>query len=302
MLATAVLVLGGLVGAGAGPAAGTSPGGNGLLVLVRNGDLYTASPVTGKIVDRLTFGGSRLGSGGKRSLRPRWSPDGTRIAFLRDRRLHVMNADGTGTHRVFTGERAFYPSWSPDGKWLAYSTAFGDVFKVRVDNSGPPVRIIPATVPGEPECFYSNQSWSPTGPLVAFTRTCLGGEQGTLVVVNSNTRAVRVVATPVAGDQLDQPSWRPDGKSLLFVTGCGRLGPCHDPFTAIGEVNLDGTGWHLLTDFGRIHQGPVSSPDGTQLAFVDFGGTLLTTFVVDRQHVVRSSVVGEQVDWQPVVS
>src|SRR3954469_17026101 len=44
--------------------------------------------------------------------RPRWSPDGTRIAFGHAGRLWLMNADGTGRRAVATGATGG-ASWSP---------------------------------------------------------------------------------------------------------------------------------------------------------------------------------------------
>jgi len=57
---------------------------------------------------------------------PRWSPDGSRLAFLSDRvdrgklSVYVMPRDGGEAVRVFDqqGELAML-SWSPDGRWLA---------------------------------------------------------------------------------------------------------------------------------------------------------------------------------------
>jgi len=68
---------------------------------------------------------------------PTWSPDGSRIAFVRDQApsftcgipcwttsydIHLVNADGTGLVRLHEdGAEWFPPSWSPDGTSLAYS-------------------------------------------------------------------------------------------------------------------------------------------------------------------------------------
>ncbi len=61
-------------------------------------------------------------------LRPRWSPDGSSIAFVysapglpQDLSITVMNADGTGIHQVSPAGAQFSTDnldWSPDGKWL----------------------------------------------------------------------------------------------------------------------------------------------------------------------------------------
>lgn len=74
----------------------------------------------------------RLTSGRSKDESPRWSPDGTRIAFTADRHanpdldwrsdIYVLDV-GTGAVRRVTGgsgERAFLtPAWSPDGRRIA---------------------------------------------------------------------------------------------------------------------------------------------------------------------------------------
>jgi Tol biopolymer transport system component len=66
---------------------------------------------------------------------PSWSPDGNRIAFLRDepgdsyiRNLVVMNSDGSDQMLLTESlteegyaQVSFYPSWSPDSKQIAFS-------------------------------------------------------------------------------------------------------------------------------------------------------------------------------------
>lgn len=79
-----------------------------------------------------------LGSGAERRLTDhphvdffsRFSPDGTRISFLRSQEpwvsfrnetawdLYLMNADGTGERRLVEG--AYHPTWRPDGTGLVY--------------------------------------------------------------------------------------------------------------------------------------------------------------------------------------
>jgi Tol biopolymer transport system component len=68
-----------------------------------------------------------------------WSPDGSRIAFLWDGRIHVMNADGSGLRRLADAFAGFN-GWSPDGTRIACtSTADGnkDVYTVYSGGSEP---------------------------------------------------------------------------------------------------------------------------------------------------------------------
>jgi WD40 repeat protein len=58
-------------------------------------------------------------------LTPAASPDGRFVAFVNNKKLHVMNLDGTGLRTLpltlgkSTAEAMFCPVWSPDGKWIA---------------------------------------------------------------------------------------------------------------------------------------------------------------------------------------
>ncbi|MFC0041749.1 protein kinase domain-containing protein [Actinomadura rayongensis] len=99
--------------------------------------LYTLDP------DRPTQPWKQLTTGDVPAGDPAWSPDGRRIAYTRGKdpgEIWVMNADGTGGHRVTTGaENESDPSWSPDGRWIAYVRGpFTDsvVHAIRADGTG----------------------------------------------------------------------------------------------------------------------------------------------------------------------
>jgi Tol biopolymer transport system component len=101
---------------------------------------------------------------------PAWSPDGTRIAFMRDPPdvvsaeqcwegdLVVVDADG-GDERLIA-EDASAPEWSPDGKRLVFIGDCDTISVVPVD--GGPSTVL-ARGGFEPR-------WSPDGKLVAFVR------------------------------------------------------------------------------------------------------------------------------------
>jgi Tol biopolymer transport system component len=57
---------------------------------------------------------------------PKWSPDGSRILFIRrpdvtaaPRELWVVNADGSGAHRLGSAANVVAADWSPDGSRVA---------------------------------------------------------------------------------------------------------------------------------------------------------------------------------------
>ena len=66
-------------------------------------------------------------------LSPSWSPDGKRLAFVREAAgradVHVVRRDGHGLRRV-TRRGGYAPAWSPDGRWIAFLRR-GDVHVVR---------------------------------------------------------------------------------------------------------------------------------------------------------------------------
>jgi Tol biopolymer transport system component len=86
-------------------------------------------------------------------INPRWSPDGSKIAYLQLDGIYVMSADGTQSKRIVAHDMSSdaypgkvfdfvlpEPQWSPDGNWLIYhllvfqskSSNDADIFKLNI--------------------------------------------------------------------------------------------------------------------------------------------------------------------------
>ncbi len=89
-----------------------------------NDDLYRVQPGDPEVgwLGSFRFPVTRLTASKAEERLGRFSPDGTRIAYVRGRGdLMVMNADGSSAKVLFTHWETPEFRWSPDGRWIAYS-------------------------------------------------------------------------------------------------------------------------------------------------------------------------------------
>lgn len=188
----------------------------------------------------------------------------TRIAFVRDGQIWIVDADGADARPVTAKEIALSPAWSPNGHYLVYSafTARGTVIDV-LDLTANTVRTLVATPGG----LNSAPVFSPDGNSVVYAH---GDEIGTdLFIANpfSNDAGRRI--TVGHGTDNTQPTFSPDGRQIAFTSG--RSG---HPEVYITDV--DGTNADLLTpyQFGdqNYRSGPDWSADGRAIAFSSLTG------------------------------
>ncbi|MFZ5903801.1 MAG: S9 family peptidase [Chloroflexota bacterium] len=200
------------------------------------------------------------GPGGK--FAPRYSPDGTRIAWALDldgsENFHIVIHDfKTGESRDLTPSvpYAIQPSfaWSPDGKRIAYLADKNGRFDVFVfDTDGSNDRLLFS--PGGPAYQVK---WSPDGRHLAVTAEMEGQNHGTFVVPLDGGEAKRV------GGVMDAhyPAWSPDSKSLAFASNASG-------WSQIGVYHLDSGEINWLTNGAHNSTTPAFAPDGKTLAWV----------------------------------
>ncbi len=216
------------------PATAATPSLPSLVAYVRSGDVYVSKGAT---ETRLTRDGGYS--------RPRWSPDGRQLAYLKGGRLWTMKADGTGKRRLTT-RAASGPSWSPDGRSIAFAslscTGGPGVYRISATLAGAqPEVLFPADcrgeeLPAEPEIttgqvgalsdrlrYDDAVAWSPDGAKIAFRGgNCESVYDACLSVGTVATGGEKTVAAYGGGSLQTSgfavvPNWRADGAKLSWT-------------------------------------------------------------------------------------
>jgi hypothetical protein len=178
--------------------------------LVDSDEICTAEPPgCDELISRFGADGTNLTVIAHDAASPAWSPNGSRIAFVRfsTGALSTMSPDGSGQSALpgpILGRR---PDWSPNGQKLAFSTS-GDIYTVNLDGTGL-TRL--TTDPGDD----FGAAWSPTGTKIAFTSTrndpnptgCTNCILHIYVMNDDGSNQTDV--TSGSGDQNQNPSWQP---------------------------------------------------------------------------------------------
>ena len=197
-------------------------------------------------------------SGAKHDAEPRWSPDGSQLAFTSDRddkamQLYVMPLAGGEPRRLTTlKEDVTQPAWSPDGSALAFVARVRDVaYDEEDDKRRRPRRIT--------RLQYKLDS-------VGWT----GDRRQHLFVVEVEGGAAPAQLTD--GDFEDSaPAWSPDGGTLAFVSA-RQADWDIEPVTDVYVIAADGGEPRRLTRGGGSIDAVSWSADGTRLAVECYPG------------------------------
>ena len=236
-----------------------NPDGSGLTAITAQSEFETPiwSPDYKKIMYTEGDGGSppiyTMSANGSRVVHvgtgrePRWSPNGSRIAFQRFASINggpeqsdvfVMNSDGSNVIQLTVmPEYDGSPSWSPDGNRIAFSsgrTGSDEIWVMNVDGTGQ-ARV---TYCGMLAAQCRNPRWSP----VAGDERILYDFVGITTSLRTITPAGVSGPTMLPGLEVKSAGWSPDATKLVFSHVAPGLIK-HNIYTA----NLDGTGLTRLT-------------------------------------------------------
>lgn len=215
--------------------------------------IWTA-PTTGGEPRQLTFGDN--------DAAPRWSPDGSQLAFVRERQLWLLPSTG-GEARKLTDLPlgAGAAMWSPDGKRISIIAPV-DLHGVKGDDDKPePLVVTTGAYKGDGSGFYGTlrahlfvvdvetgeatdltpgdqiaaaRSWSPDGTKIAFVRTTTEMDldpRTKLCIVDTKTERIDFVNTEWDGTF----SWVLWAQGYFLCVGAPHPGVAHSRLYAVPE-------------------------------------------------------------------
>jgi Tol biopolymer transport system component len=230
--------------------------------------------------------------------RPRWSPDGSMIAWSSSGGVTVERADGRDRRVVVPavpGCRVFCQTymtfdWSPDGTRLIVGGA-GKQTNLLVTASVA-TRRRKVVAPVQENVTYRVVGWSPDGSSIAYVREPASG-YCQLMVAKADGSGARVLVGFRELHDCPAASWSPDSRSIAFIDE-GR--DHHDPPFAVVDVTTAAE--HAITGLGLKNylEFPVWSPDSKRLAVAQYQGPAVTLSATGAD--LRSlGATGTQVIW-----
>ncbi len=131
-------------------------------------DVYTIEPASEeKLYEELIFRKVKVLDSPETDVKPRFSPDGQKIAYFKHQRtLFVMDKNGENSIQLCDDNDVLWIDWAPDSRWITFSrTVLGwreDIFVVPVDGSEAPINIS-----NHPNDDYKPM-WSSDGRRIAY--------------------------------------------------------------------------------------------------------------------------------------
>ena len=242
-----------------------SPDGRTIAYVRKSNDIMTdKAHSTIWLVDVATGRQRPLVSGPGSYSYPRWSPEGTRIAYLRaeadEPQIYVeWLATGTSTRITGVSGSPHDIAWSPNGRRIAYS--------MFVPGKEPSL----GSAPKKPQ----GAKWAdPLQIIDAVTYRADGegyrksGYEQIFWVPADGGAAVQVTfGATNAGGPL---AWTPDGGSIIFSANLSKKWQ-HEPINdELHRIDVDSGSPVALTDRDGPDEAPAVSPDGRHLAWIGF--------------------------------
>jgi TolB protein len=213
---------------------------------------------------------TRLSSSDIRVAWPAPSPDGTKIAFIRNYDLYIMDTNGSNVTRITeTIWDETSPTWSPDSLQIMFdSDQYGNYELFVYD-------LLDASFTRITDNSFDDYApaWSPDGITIAF-----GSDRDGYSEIHAATLAD--IGNPVRlteNDNVDYGAdWSPDGERLTFYSLRD-----DNPEPQIYIVNVESGELIQLTDTEYANRAPDWSPDGDLIAYESYRPDGLRINIID---------------------
>jgi dipeptidyl aminopeptidase/acylaminoacyl peptidase len=243
-----------------------SPDGRRLAFVVVDSDVArnTRTPAIWVAPADLTTPARRHTAPGQNATSPRWSPDGSQLAFLSSRaagepgvppgnQVFLLPTAGGEARRVTSLEGLREFEWSPDGRRLACVVRVGPAGAAasgRAEESAPITR------------RYARASYKADGAGYA------DGRRSHLFVADVATGAARQLTSGDGWDDL-RPRWSPDGRRIAFVSDrSSGPGEFEGWKSDVWLVDAEGGEPERFTSNPYVDDAPAWSHDGRRLAWL----------------------------------
>jgi len=207
----------------------------------------------------------------------------TRIAYVANGELKIIDSDGAATRSITTGRGALSPAWSPTGASVVFTVLGNTGTQVqeldvrtgstrRVSQIRAGLNITPVYQPGGNAILYSQ-----------------GTGNGTDLVLAALDSGTPKKITIGRGTDNTSPSYSPDGHQIAFISG-----KSGSPQVYI--MDADGSNVQLLTTYTpgvrSYRASPDWSPDGRAIAYEQQSGRF-QIFMIDLRDRVPKQLTSE---------